>query len=86
MAVFLLSERARAEGVFLWAGVQVPSLVSKYVRGLDGGVEEQFFFLYIYLREHGFLGGNARRARPRRRCATFEPRCEFTLPHAVRLL
>lgn len=29
-----------AEGVFLWAGVQVPSLVSKYVKGLDGGVEE----------------------------------------------
>lgn len=24
----------------MWAGVQVPSLVSKYVKGLDGGVEE----------------------------------------------
>lgn len=40
MLMFLLSGRARAEGVFLWVGVQVPSLVSKYIKGLVGGVEE----------------------------------------------
>lgn len=40
MAMFLLSSCARAEGVFLWVGVQVPSLVSKYVEGLDRGVVE----------------------------------------------
>lgn len=26
--------------VFCWVGVQVPSLVSKYIKGLVGGVEE----------------------------------------------
>lgn len=38
--MFLLSGCTRAEGVFSWVGVQVPSLVSKYVKGLVGGVEE----------------------------------------------
>ena len=32
--MFLLSGRARVEGVFSWVGVQVPSLVSKYVKGV----------------------------------------------------
>lgn len=36
----LVVERMPAEGVFLWVGEQVLSLVSKYVKGLDGGVEE----------------------------------------------
>ena len=40
MVMFLLSGLARAEGVFSWVEVQVPSLVSKYVKGLVGGVEE----------------------------------------------